>query len=193
MFTLPDLPFNPAGFAGFISEETFSYHHGKHHAGYVTKLNAAIETCDCKDNTLEEIIAKSRGAKPGVFNNAAQHFNHSFFWNCLSESMQEIPESLKEMIMRDFESIENFNNQFSTAAATVFGSGWTWLVLKNDKLEILQTSNAETPVGTDAKPLLVIDVWEHAYYLDHKNARPAFIAKFLEHLNWEFVSEQLSN
>jgi superoxide dismutase, Fe-Mn family len=191
MFTLPDLPFDPTGFSGFISEETFSYHHGKHHAGYVTKLNAATENCECKEKVLEEIIAKSRENKPAVFNNAAQHFNHSFFWNCLSESAQEIPESLKEMIMRDFESVENFKELFANAAATVFGSGWTWLVLKDENLEILKTSNAETPIGTGAKPLLVIDVWEHAYYLDHKNARPAFIAKFLEHINWEFVASQI--
>ena len=192
-FTLPELPFDPSTFGSFLSKETFDYHHGKHHAGYVTKLNAALEGSDHTDKPLEQIIADTRGKEVGLFNNAAQHFNHSFFWNSLSSEEQDIPEALSELIVRDFESIETFKEVFSKTATTLFGSGWVWLVKNAEgKLNITKSSNAETPIGHGDVPLLTLDVWEHAYYIDHRNARPEYIEKFWEYVNWEFVVSQLS-
>ncbi|KKR56352.1 MAG: Superoxide dismutase [Candidatus Uhrbacteria bacterium GW2011_GWF2_40_263] len=192
MFTLPSLPFDPKAFGTFISEETFSYHHDKHHAGYVSKLNAAIEGTSFIDQDLETIIQNSRANNSGVFNNAAQHFNHSFFWNSLSEKPQNITEELNKLLVRDFGSVEYFKEQFTQVASSLFGSGWTWLVQNNKgTLAIIQTANAETPVGTDQTPLLTIDVWEHAYYIDHRNARPAYLEAFWPYVNWQFVATQL--
>ncbi|MDA1038173.1 MAG: superoxide dismutase [bacterium] len=190
---LPELPFDPSGFADWTSAETFSFHHGKHHAGYVKKLNAALENVDYKEKSLNGVIASSRGKEDGVFNNAAQHFNHSFFWNCLSPSGSSITGQISEMIDRDFGSLDSFKEQFSETALKHFGSGWAWLVQAEDgKLSIRGYHDADTPADSGDKPLLTLDVWEHAYYLDFKNDRKAFIDGFWKYVNWEYVNSQLA-
>ena len=189
-FELPELPFAKDALAPHMSAETFDYHHGKHHAAYVNKLNAAIEGTEHADKSLEDIIKAAEG---GLFNNAAQHWNHSFFWKCLKPGGGGEPTGdLLEAINRDFGSVDAFKEAFSKTAATTFGSGWAWLVVKGGKLELMSTSNADLPLKHDAHALLTIDVWEHAYYVDHRNARPKFIAAFLDNLvNWDFVAENL--
>jgi Fe-Mn family superoxide dismutase len=189
-FELPSLPFAKNALASFLSEETFDYHHGKHHAAYVSNLNKLIEGTDFAAMKLEDIIRQADG---GIFNNAAQHFNHSFFWNCLSPKGGGKPTGdLLSAIEKDFGSFEQFKEKFSTAAATLFGSGWTWLAKDSSgKLEILPMSNAGTPIREGKKPILTIDVWEHAYYVDFRNARPKFIEGFWNVVNWEFVQKNL--
>jgi len=191
---LPELPFAKDAFGKFISAEGFEYHHGKHHAAYVNNLNKLVEGTNFQSLGLEETIKKAFSDKNvPVFNNAAQHFNHSFFWNCLSPSGGGKPTGkLGELIERDFESFDKFKESFSAKATTIFGSGWAWLV-KDDsgKLEILQMSNAGTPLTEGKKALLTIDVWEHAYYIDHRNARPNFIAGFWDVVNWSEVAKKL--
>lgn len=195
LFTLPDLPFDPTQLAPFCSKETFEYHHGKHHATYVTKLNDAVKDTPMAEMSLEDLIRKAHqeNLKP-VYNNAAQHFNHSFFWNCMSPNGGGAPgEKLAAVLSRDFESVDKFKELFSAAATTLFGSGWAWLAQgKDGKLEILQMKDADTPLILDKKPLLTLDVWEHAYYIDHRNARPAFITEFWKFVNWSHAENQLS-
>jgi len=192
MFSLSPLPFDPTGFEGFLSKETFEYHYGKHHAGYVTKLNAAITDTPWVEKTLEEIIAGTRGNTAGIFNPAAQHFNHTFFWDCLSSKTQQVPESLLQLIVSSFGSLDAFKKSFTDAAVALFGSGWVWLVQTPDQtLKILSTSNAETTVGTEYKPLLTLDLWEHAYYIDYRNDRTKFIEAFWNHINWHYVTSLL--
>lgn len=191
--SLPELPFAKNAFGSFISAEGFEYHHGKHHAAYVNNLNKLIEGTDFQGLNLEDTVKKAFTDKNiGVFNNAAQHFNHSFFWNCLSPSGGGKPTGkLAEMIDRDFGSYDKFKETFSAKAATLFGSGWAWLVTDNSgKLDILQMSNAGTPITEGKKPLLTIDVWEHAYYIDHRNARPSFISGFWDVVNWNEVNNR---
>lgn len=194
-FTLPDLPFDPTQLAPFCSKETFEYHHGKHHATYVTKLNDAVKDSPMAEMSLEDLIRKAHqeNLKP-VYNNAAQHFNHSFFWNCMSPNGGGAPgEKLAAALARDFESVDKFKELFSAAATTLFGSGWAWLAQgKDGKLEILQMKDADTPLILDKKPVLTLDVWEHAYYIDHRNARPAFITEFWKFVNWSHAENQLS-
>ncbi len=192
MFSLPSLPFDPNAFQGFLSKETFDYHHGKHHAGYIAKLNIVIENTPWAEKTLEEIIAGTRGNTPGIFNPAAQHFNHTFFWNCLSPQTQQIPELLSRLIISSFGSLDALQKFFTNTATSLFGSGWIWLVQAPDQtLKILSTPNAETPVGTADKPLLVLDVWEHAYYIDYRNDRARFIENFWNYINWNYVASLL--
>ncbi len=188
--TLPELPFAKDALKPIISEEAFDYHHGKHHAAYVNNLNGLIPGTEFENLSLEEIIKKSQG---GIFNNSAQVWNHTFFWNCLSPNGGGKPSgALLDAIEKSFGSFDEFKAQFSKAAATLFGSGWTWLTKNPDgKLEILQLSNAGTPLTTDKKPLLTLDVWEHAYYIDYRNARPQFIEKFWDIVNWDFAKSQL--
>lgn len=194
-FTLPPLPFDPNSLAPFCSKETFEYHHGKHHNTYVTKLNDAITANPAyADLTLEEAIKKSYQENlKAVYNNAAQHFNHSFFWNCLDPQGGGNPgEELATLIDRDFGSLDKFKELFTAAATTLFGSGWVWLALSADgKLEILAMKDADTPLIVDKKPLLTLDVWEHAYYIDHRNARPNYIGEFWKFVNWKHVEELL--
>jgi Fe-Mn family superoxide dismutase len=187
---LPDLPFAKTALAPHISEETLEYHHGKHHAAYVNNLNKLIEGTEFATMSLEDTIRKAK--QPGVFNNAAQIWNHTFYWHCLSPDGGKQPGGeLGAAIDKAFGSFDDFVKQFSTSAATNFGSGWTWLV-KNSSggVEIVNTSNAQTPL-TDASvtPLLTIDVWEHAYYVDYRNARPKYIEAFWNVCNWDFVAE----
>jgi len=192
-FKLPDLPYDKKALAPFISEETFDYHHGKHHAAYVSKLNAAVKDSAFADLSLEEAIKKSFNEKNlAVFNNGAQHWNHSFFWKCMSPNGGGKPDGeLADMINRDFGSFSAFKEKFSNAAATLFGSGWAWLTINDGKLDIEALSNAGTPVTFDRKALLTIDVWEHAYYIDYRNARPKFIEGFWDVVNWESVAANL--
>ena len=195
-FTLPDLPFDPTQLSPFCSKETFEYHHGKHHAAYVTKLNDAVAANPAyADLSLEDAIKKSHQEKlKPIYNNAAQHFNHSFFWNCMSPTGGGAPgEKLAAALARDFESVDKFKELFSAAATTIFGSGWAWLAQNKDgKLEIVQMKDADTPLILDKKPILTLDVWEHAYYIDHRNARPAFITEFWKFVNWSHAENQLS-
>ncbi|MDD2870597.1 MAG: Fe-Mn family superoxide dismutase [Candidatus Gracilibacteria bacterium] len=190
MFKLPDLPYEKNALEPYISAETLEYHYGKHHQAYVTNLNNLTVGSDFNDDDLEELIKKSEG---GVFNNAAQVWNHTFYWNCLAPNAGGNPNGeIADLIERDFESFENFKEKFSTSAATNFGSGWTWLVITPaGRLEIVNTSNAGTVITTDYKPLMVIDVWEHAYYIDTRNARPKYIENFWNLVNWDFVNNNL--
>ena len=191
MFTLPELPFLKDALSPWTSAQTLEFHHGKHHAGYVSKLNDAIVGTEFVDKSLEGVIATARGRNQKVFNLSAQHFNHSFFWNCLSSSSQQPSEKLLSMLTHDFVSLDAFREQFSNTAASHFGSGWAWLVQDAaGKLFVKDYHDAETPVGTDFRPILTLDVWEHAYYLDHKNDRAGFIKGFWEHVNWEFAAAQ---
>lgn len=187
MFELRKLPYGTNEFSGFISEETFSYHYGKHHQTYVTNLNNLIKGTEFEKATLADIVCKASG---GVFNNAAQVYNHDFYWDCISPKASEISSALNEAIKSEFGSVETFKEKFLSSSTTLFGAGWNWLVYnpQNKKLEIIQTSNAATPLTDSKVPLLVVDVWEHAYYIDHRNARPAYLEAFWKHINWAFVS-----
>lgn len=187
---LPELPWAKDALAPTISPETIDYHYGKHHKAYVDKLNAAVEGTPQADQSLEEIIKSSEG---GVFNNAAQIWNHTFYWNCLSPSGGGAPSgAIGDAITSTFGSFEAFKEQFSSSATTLFGSGWAWLVKKSDgTLAITQTANAGTPMTDGDTALLTIDVWEHAYYVDYRNARPSYIDAFWKLVNWDFVAANL--
>jgi Fe-Mn family superoxide dismutase len=190
-FTLPPLPYEKNALAPHISAETLDYHHGKHHQAYVTNLNKLIEGKPEASKTLEEIILASEA---GVFNNAAQIWNHTFYWHCMKPSGGGQPTGdLADAIQRDFGGVEKFAEEFSNAATTQFGSGWAWLVLgKDKKLAVTKTANADLPMKHGQKPLLTIDVWEHAYYIDYRNARPKYIETFLKSLvNWQYALENL--
>jgi len=173
-FQQPELPFPMDGLKGYISEEQMSYHYGKHHAAYFSKLNGLLDGDPLSERGLEEVIVESSGA---VFNNAAQAWNHTFFWNCMSPAGGGQPEGqLAEAIQRDFGSFDEFKSQFSSAAAGLFGSGWAWLASDaKGTLSIQPLSNADTPLKHGLTPLLTLDVWEHAYYVDYRNERPRFI------------------
>lgn len=187
MFELRKLPYEKDSFGDFLSPATFDYHYGKHHQTYVNNLNNLIKGGEFENAELYDIIKKASG---GLFNNAAQVYNHDFYWDCITPNGSEMSSELKSAIEAEFGGVEAFKEKFLSAATTLFGSGWCWLVynLANKKLEIIQTSNAQTPIKEDKVPLLVVDVWEHAYYIDHKNARPAYLDKYFAHINWAFVS-----
>jgi Fe-Mn family superoxide dismutase len=189
-FELPKLPFAADALAPHLSAETFEYHHGKHHAAYVNNLNKLIEGTPHAEKSLQDII---RSADGGLFNNAAQHFNHSFYWSCLSPNGGGKPTGeLADLITRDFGTFEQFQDEFSNKAATLFGSGWAWLVQGDDgKLKITQEPNAGTPIKSGGKPILTCDVWEHAYYVDYRNARPKYVETFWKIANWDFAAKQL--
>ena len=190
-FELPALPYAKDALAPHISAETLEYHHGKHHQAYVTNLNKLLEGKPEASKSLEEVILSSEG---GVFNNAAQIWNHTFYWNSIKPNGGGQPTGdLADAIKRDFGSFEKFSEEFSNAAATQFGSGWAWLVLGADKkLAVAKTANADLPMKHGQKALLTIDVWEHAYYIDFRNARPKYIETFLKSLaNWDFALANL--
>lgn len=189
-FELPQLPYEKKALEPFISEKTLDFHYGKHHQAYVTNLNNLIAGTDFESMDLETIILKSEG---GVFNNAAQVWNHTFYFEAFSPKPLKQPEGkLLNLIEDKFSSFDEFKGLFSKAAATLFGAGWAWLVLnKEGELEIVQTSNAENPLTKGLKPLMTCDVWEHAYYLDVQNKRPDYIQNFWEILNWEVVENRL--
>ncbi|WAS92687.1 superoxide dismutase [Nannocystis punicea] len=189
-FTLPDLPYAKDALAPHLSAETLEFHHDKHHAAYVNNLNKLLAGKPEAELPLEEVILRSDG---GVFNNAAQVWNHTFYWHCMRPNGGGRPTGeLAEAITRDLGSYERFREEFANAATTQFGSGWAWLVVDNGKLAITKTGNADLPLKHGQKALLTIDVWEHAYYIDFRNARPKYIDTFLDHLvNWDFVAENL--
>jgi len=192
-FTLPPLPFDKSALEPNISAKTFEFHHGKHHNAYVTKLNELIAGTEFEKLSLEEIIKKSsKDSKQAIFNNAAQHWNHSFFWECLKPNGGGKPSGdIAKKIESDLGGYEKFAKDFKEAAITQFGSGWAWLVTDaSGKLSITKTANADLPLAHDLKALLTVDVWEHAYYLDYQNRRPDFVQTFLDKLvNWDFVAE----
>jgi len=189
-FELMKLPYEATALEPYISAETVSFHYGKHHAGYVAKLNTLINATVFAHVPLLKIIREAEGA---TFNNAAQVFNHDFYWLGLSSETTEPSVELAEMIERDFGSMEGFKGAFLAAAAGLFGSGWTWLVLSAENTLVIETtSNADTPVRYGRRPLLVCDVWEHAYYIDRRNARPEYLEKWWQLINWRFVSDNLA-
>jgi Fe-Mn family superoxide dismutase len=191
-FQLPELPYSRDALAPRISSETVDFHYGKHHQAYVDNLNKLTADTEWESRTLEEIV---RGSTGGIFNNAAQVWNHSFYWQCLSPDGGSAPSGeLANAIDAAFGNFATFRDRFSAAAATHFGSGWAWLVQGADGgLEIVTTANAGNPLRDAAKPLLTCDVWEHAYYIDYRNARPAYIEAFWDLVNWEFVSGNCSS
>ncbi len=192
MIELPKLPYKRDALEPHISQKTIDYHYGQHHAGYVKNLNNLIEGSHFENMNLETIIKNSEGS---IFNNAAQVWNHTFYWNCMSSEENIMPQAvLLKNIERDFGSYDDLKQLFIKQAATLFGSGWLWLVCdKNGKLSLIQTSNADTPIARDEfKPLLTCDVWEHAYYLDQQNQRLAYLNEFWQIINWRFVEKKLS-
>jgi superoxide dismutase, Fe-Mn family len=198
-FTLPALPYATHALAARgMSQETLELHHGKHHQAYVTALDELVEKNDAlKSKSLEELVKLSHADKAllPVFNNAGQHWNHSFFWPCLSPSGGAMPGRLEKRLVADFGSVAKFKETFKEAAVGQFGSGWAWLVMARDgKLKVTKTADASNPLATgDGKALLALDVWEHAYYVDFRNLRPQFVDNFLDKLaNYEFAEWQLT-
>jgi Fe-Mn family superoxide dismutase len=192
MIELPKLPYKRDALEPHISQKTIDFHYGQHHAAYVKNLNNLIENSKFENMQLEDIIKNSEGS---IFNNAAQVWNHTFYWHCMTPEKSCQPQALLlKTIERDFGSFDNFKQMFIKQAATLFGSGWLWLVCdKEGKLSLLQTSNAETPItNNELRPLLVCDVWEHAYYLDQQNLRLAYLNEFWQIINWKFVEKKLA-
>ena len=193
-FILPELPYDKSAFGDLISAETFDYHHGKHHKAYVDKTNALVaEDAALSGASLIDVIAAAKAQNnKGLFNNAAQIWNHSFYWKCLSPEPQAPTGKLKSMIDASFGSHADMLAQFKEEATGHFASGWAWLILDGETLKITSLHDADTPVAHDMKPLLTIDVWEHAYYVDYRNARPNYVDALLNNaINWEFVAENL--
>ena len=191
-FQLPDLPYSKDALAPHMSAETLEFHYGRHHKTYVDKLNSLVPGTPFENASLEEIIRKSDG---GIFNNAAQVWNHTFFWNCLSPQGGGAPTgAVQEVIDKSFGSFDAFKEKFTQAAINLFGSGWAWLVKNPDgSLSIEALSNAGNPLTKDQTPLLTCDVWEHAYYIDYRNARPKFLDGFWSLVNWEYVEKNLKS
>lgn len=189
-FTLPELPYAKDALVPHMSQETLEYHHGKHHNAYVNNLNNLIKGTKHENMSLEEIILSSEGP---IFNNSAQIWNHTFFWNSLSpKGGGDATGAALEAITKEWGSFEKFKEEFTKSAVANFGAGWTWLVKNKDgKLAIVNTTNAQTPLTTGATPLLTVDVWEHAYYIDYRNERPKFINGFWALANWDFVNKNL--
>ena len=188
---LPPLPYAHDALAPHISKETLEFHHDKHHQTYVTNLNNLIKGTEFENATLEEIVKKSSG---GIFNNAAQVWNHTFYWDSLKPNGGGQPTgALADAINAKWGSFDKFKEEFTKVAVGTFGSGWAWLVKKADgSLDLVSTSNGATPLTTDAKPLLTCDVWEHAYYIDYRNARPKYVEAFWNVVNWDFASKNFA-
>jgi len=189
---LPALPYAKNALEPYISAETLDFHHGKHHQAYVTNLNNLIPGTEYENLSLEEIVKKAPAG--GVFNNAAQVWNHTFYWNCMAPNAGGEPKgALADAINKTFGSFAAFKEKFTNSCVTNFGSGWTWLVKNKDgSIEIVNTSNAGCPLTTDKKPLLTCDVWEHAYYIDTRNARPKYVENFWNLVNWDFVAKNFA-
>jgi len=194
-FELPPLPFADNALEPHITANTLGFHHGKHHSTYVTNLNNLIKDTGLAGKSLEDIVAETSGDadKAGIFNNAAQVWNHTFYWNSMKPGGGGAPAAkLAEMIDAAFGSLDAFKEQFKAAAIGQFGSGWAWLVLDGGALKIVKTANADTPIAHAQTPLITCDVWEHAYYLDFQNRRPDYVQAFLDHLvNWDFAANNL--
>ncbi|PWC32410.1 superoxide dismutase [Azospirillum sp. TSO35-2] len=194
-FELPPLPYAYDALAPYISSETLHLHHDKHHQTYVTNLNNLTKDTPLANASLEEVIKASVGdaSKVGIFNNAAQVWNHTFFWQCLKKDGGKMPAALEQRIVADFGSVDKFKEELTQAALTQFGSGWAWLYLDGGKLKVGKTGNADTPLAHGQKPLFTIDVWEHAYYVDFQNRRADFVKAVIDNLaNWDFAAEQLA-
>jgi superoxide dismutase, Fe-Mn family len=195
IITLPGLPYEKDALEPYINSRTLDFHHGKHHNAYVTNLNKLIEGTDLASETIEDIINKTVNDddKAGIFNNAAQVWNHTFYWKSMRPNGGGVPTgNIANKIDADFGGYANFIEQLKDAGLTQFGSGWVWLVIKNGKLEMMKTSNADTPIAHGVKPLLTVDVWEHAYYLDYQNKRDAYLDAFIKNLiNWDSVNSNL--
>ena len=193
--TFPELPFPGNGLEPHISSQTLAFHHGKHHNAYVVNTNKLVEGTDLSDATLEDIITKTAGdpSKVGLFNNAAQAWNHAFYWQCMRPGGGGQPTgAIAKLIQSDLGGYAKFKESFISAGMTQFGSGWAWLVKKEGKVEAWKSSNADTPLSHGLTPLLTVDVWEHAYYLDYKNKRADYLNAFVDHLiNWDFVNQLL--
>jgi Fe-Mn family superoxide dismutase len=192
---LPELPYERAALEPYISAKTLEFHYGKHHAGYVAKLNEMIKATELEEESLENIIKKTAKdtSKTAVFNNAAQVWNHTFYWQCMkSKGGGLATAAMADKLKSDIGGYDKFAEEFKKAALGQFGSGWAWLVLKDEKLEIMKTSNADTPIAHGLKPLLTVDVWEHAYYLDYQNKRADYLDAYIKNLiNWDFVNSLL--
>ncbi len=191
-FTLPELPYGKDALAPTISAETIEYHYGKHHQAYVNNLNSLVPGTKYEKMSLEDIVKATNGqaSEKKVFNNAAQVWNHTFYWHCLAPKAGGDPTGkIKDAIDKSFGSFADFKKKFSEAAANQFGSGWAWLVDDGGKLAIEATPNAETPFAANKKCILTIDVWEHAYYIDYRNARPKYIEEFWKLVNWGFANK----
>ncbi|MBD3729660.1 MAG: superoxide dismutase [Sphingomonadales bacterium] len=192
-FELMPLPYNSDALAPAISAETLSFHHGKHHKAYIDKANAAIEGTDMADDSLETVIAKARGTNQGLFNNAAQSWNHGFYWCSLAAESGHPSDELGAMIDEAFGSLDDLKAKLADRGAGHFASGWVWLAEKDGKLSIEETHDGDTLADSGFNPLLTIDVWEHAYYLDHQNARPSYLKAVIDtKLNWGFASDNLA-
>ena len=196
--TLPDLPYAHDALEPHISKETLEYHHDKHHNAYVTNLNNLIKGTDLEGKELDDIIKATAGdaSKAGIFNNAAQVWNHTFYWNCMTKNGGGKPTGeLATKIDAAFGSYDKFAEEFAQAATTQFGSGWAWLIADkvNGELSIMKTSNGDNPMAHGKVAVLTIDVWEHAYYIDYRNARPKYISTFIDHLiNWDYANAKLA-
>ncbi|HEX4882643.1 MAG TPA: superoxide dismutase [Casimicrobiaceae bacterium] len=196
MFTLPPLPYPDNALDPVISANTLGFHHGKHHKAYVDNLNNLVKGTEFEGQSLEAIVQATAGKpdKQGIFNNAAQVWNHTFFWNCMRPGGGGAPTGrIGDMINASFGGYDNFRKEFAQTCVTQFGSGWGWLVADGGALKLVKTPNAETPFVKGQKPLLTIDVWEHAYYLDYQNRRPDFVNAVIDKLlNWQFAEQNLA-
>ena len=193
-FSLPDLPYSYDALAPYMSRETLEYHHDKHHKAYVDNGNKLLAGSGLEDKSLEEIVKGSHGKNAGLFNNAGQHYNHTHFWQWMKPNGggDKIPGALEKKIISDLGSVAKFKEDFIQAGVTQFGSGWAWLAVKDGKLAIMKSANGESPLVQGASPILGVDVWEHSYYIDFRNKRPAYLTNFLEKLvNWEAVAAKL--
>ena len=189
--SMPPLPYDKKALSPYISEQTLEFHYGKHHKGYVDKLNTQIQDQSFDKASLEEIVKNSQG---GLFNLSAQAWNHEFYWNCLSApSQSSIPKELKNALEKDFGSVDEFQSQFTKEALTHFGSGWAWLIRENSQLKVISTHDADTPLAHNSIPLLTCDVWEHAYYLDYQNNRLKYLENFWKIVNWNFIYKNYSS
>ncbi|MGB0573774.1 MAG: superoxide dismutase [Hyphomicrobiales bacterium] len=193
-FELPDLPYAHDALGPYMSAETLEFHHDKHHLAYVTNGNNILAETDLKNESLENIVIKSHGNNAGLFNNAAQHYNHLHFWKMMTPGGSKVPSNLENKINEDLGGMDKFRADFINAGVTQFGSGWCWLELKDGKLNVSKTPNGENPLVNGATPLLGCDVWEHSYYIDYRNARPKYLEAWFDNLvNWEYVTELLEN
>ena len=191
-FELPDLPYSHDALGEIMSSETLEFHHDKHHQAYVTKGNELLQNSGLEGKSLEEVVKASHNNNAGLFNNAAQHYNHIHFWKWMKPGGggSSLPEALMTKINSELGGFEKFRNDFIQAGVTQFGSGWAWLALKDGKLEVMKTPNGENPLVHNATPLLGVDVWEHSYYIDYRNARPKYLEAWFDNLvNWDYVLE----
>ncbi len=191
-FVLPELPYDYEALEPFMSAESLRYHHDKHHMAYVTNANKFIEGSGLENKSIEEILKLTFKKNDSIFNNVAQHYNHAEFWKWLKKGGggKKIPANLQKAIDRDLGGYEKFREDFINASASQFGSGWAWLSVKDGKLEISKTPNGENPIVYGATPILGVDVWEHSYYIDYRNARPKYLEAFMDDLlNWDYVVE----